>query len=82
MPPAIKPLVTPPATITLTATDSDPDGTVTKVEFFNNGASLGSTTTTPYSFAWTPATPGFASLTAVATDNSSPLPPNNHRIDT
>jgi hypothetical protein len=61
-----------PATVTLTATASDPDGTVTKVEFFNNGTSLGSTTTTPYSFAWAPTTPGFASLTAVATDNGSP----------
>ena len=39
---------TPPATVSLTATASDADGTVTKVEFFNGSAKIGEDTTTPY----------------------------------
>jgi hypothetical protein len=58
-----------PSTVTLTATASDPDGTIAKVEFFNSGTSLGSKNTSPYTLAWAPVIPGFASLTAVATDN-------------
>jgi chitodextrinase len=67
--PAANATFTLPSTVTLTATASDPDGTIAKVEFFNNGTSLGSKTTSPYSLSWTPAVPGFAALTAVATDN-------------
>jgi hypothetical protein len=69
--PAANAVFTLPTTITLTATASDPDGTVSKVEFFNGTTSLGSKTASPYTLAWTPTTPGFASLTAVATDNSN-----------
>src|SRR5439155_7220589 len=38
-----------PASITLSATASDPDGTVAKVEFFVDGAKLGESTADPYS---------------------------------
>jgi glucose/arabinose dehydrogenase len=57
--------------ITLTATAADGDGSVTGVEFFENGTKIGATDqTAPYSVSWTPATLGTRSLTARATDNS------------
>ncbi|WP_302467604.1 Ig-like domain-containing protein [Pontibacter vulgaris] len=55
---------------TISATASDPDGTVSKVEFFANGSKLGEDVTSPYSISWTPGTSGNVSLTARATDNS------------
>ena len=57
-----------PANITINADASD-DGTVTKVEFFNGAALLGSDTTAPYSFAWNNVAGGNYTLTAKATDN-------------
>lgn len=57
--------------ITLEATASDTDGTVTKVEFFAGATKLGEDTTSPYSFAWSNATVGSHSLTARATDNEA-----------
>ncbi len=68
-------VVTAPATattgvaVTLTAIASDSDGSVTLVEFFDNGALVGSDTSAPYSVQWTPASSGLHSLTARATDN-------------
>jgi chitinase/chitodextrinase len=56
--------------ITISATASDSDGTVTKVEFFAGGSKIGEDTSSPYSIAWT-STSGFHSLTAKATDNSA-----------
>ena len=47
----------------------DPDGTIAKVEFFANGALLGTLTSPPYTFNWVPTTPGAFSLTAKATDD-------------
>lgn len=55
--------------MTLTATASDADGSVTSVEFFDGAASLGSDAVSPHAIAWTPTTPGTHSLTARATDN-------------
>jgi hypothetical protein len=60
---------TAPATVNLSATASDADGTVTKVEFFNGAAKLGEDTTAPYSFTWSGVTVGTYTLTARATDN-------------
>jgi regulation of enolase protein 1 (concanavalin A-like superfamily) len=57
-----------PANITITADASD-DGSVTKVEFFNGGALLGTDMTGPYSFAWNSVPGGNYTLTAKATDN-------------
>jgi Bacterial Ig domain len=59
-----------PATISLTATASDTDGTVTKVEFFQGATKLGEDTTSPYDFNWSNVAVGSYSLTAKATDNS------------
>ena len=57
--------------IGLTANASDSDGTITGVEFFENGAKIGATdTTSPFAVSWTPATVGTRTLTARATDSS------------
>ena len=60
---------TAPATITIDATAADADGSVQQVEFFANGAPIGSDATSPYSLAWPNVGAGSYSLTAVATDN-------------
>ena len=58
-----------PATITIDAIAFDPDGTVTKVEFYNDNTRLGESTTIPYSFTWKEVPAGTYSITAAATDN-------------
>jgi hypothetical protein len=58
-----------PATVNLSATASDTDGTVTKVEFFNGTTKLGEDTTAPYSFTWSSVPAGNYTLTARATDD-------------
>ncbi|HSD79942.1 MAG TPA: Ig-like domain-containing protein, partial [Solirubrobacteraceae bacterium] len=57
-------------TITITATASDSDGTVTRVEFRDGTTVLGSDTSAPYSFTWRNVPPGNHVLTARATDNT------------
>jgi uncharacterized repeat protein (TIGR02543 family) len=59
-----------PATVTLSADASDPDGTITRVEFFEGATSRGFDTTSPYSVTWSDVAAGNHALTAVATDNS------------
>ena len=56
--------------ITITATASDLDGTVTKVEFLNGTTVLGQDTSAPYSFTWKNVPQGSHSLKARATDNA------------
>jgi glucose/arabinose dehydrogenase len=64
---------TAPATIPITATATDGDGTVAKVEFFQGSTKLGEDTTAgagnQYTFSWTNVGAGSYSLTAKATDN-------------
>jgi len=60
-----------PATVTIDATASDPDGTVSKVEFYNGTVKLGEKTSAPWSFTWKEVQAGTYSLTAAATDNSN-----------
>lgn len=57
------------APMSLTATASDSDGTIAKVEFFANGVKVGQDSTAQYNFTWIPSAPGTYSLTAVATDD-------------
>jgi len=57
-------------TITVTATASDPDGNVTKVEFRDGTTVLGQDTSAPYSFTWRNVPSGSHLLTARATDNA------------
>jgi chitinase len=56
--------------IPLTASASDSDGTIAKVEFFANNTKVGEDTSAPYSLSWTGATAGTWLLTARATDNA------------
>ncbi len=58
-----------PANISIAATASDADGTVSKVEFFQGTTKLGEDLTSPYSFNWNSVAAGNYSLTAKATDN-------------
>jgi regulation of enolase protein 1 (concanavalin A-like superfamily) len=60
---------TAPATVTVSATASDTDGTLAKVDFFAGATLIGSDTTSPYSVTWSNVGAGTYSLTAVATDN-------------
>jgi uncharacterized repeat protein (TIGR02059 family) len=60
-----------PATITIDAVASDPDGIVSKVEFYQGTVKLGERTSTPYSYTWKEVSAGTYSLTAVATDNKN-----------
>jgi hypothetical protein len=62
-----------PKTITLTASATDADGTVTNVAFFNGTTLLGNVTTSvgnQYSLTWSNAAVGSYTLNASATDNS------------
>jgi len=56
--------------ITLSSTASDSDGTITQVQFFVDGALVGTDASAPYSFIWTATLGDNQSITAVATDNS------------
>ena len=58
-----------PGTVTINASASDSDGTISKVEFFSNGALIATDTTSPYSYSWPVSTAGTYVLTAKATDN-------------
>ena len=60
---------TAPADITVDATASDPDGSVTRVEFYINGNLAGSDTTSPYSFTHEDVPVGDYVLVARAVDN-------------
>jgi GH18 family chitinase len=60
---------TTPTNITINATATDPNGTVTKVDFYNGTKLLGSDASSPYSFTWLNPAVGTYSITAKATDN-------------
>ena len=60
------------AAVNLTANATAPAGaTVSRVDFLSGATVLGSSFTAPYSFSWTPAAAGSASLTARVTDSNS-----------
>jgi len=56
------------ATVSISANASDPDGTVSKVDFFVDGVNVGTKTSSPYTMSYTPAA-GTHSITAKATDD-------------
>lgn len=58
-----------PATVTLTATAADPDGSVSKVEFYNGSVKIGEAVSLPYSFVWNNVPAGQYRLVARAIDN-------------
>jgi uncharacterized repeat protein (TIGR02059 family) len=57
------------STIEIDAIASDPDGTISKVEFYNGSVKLVELTSAPYIFIWKDVAPGSYSITAIATDN-------------
>lgn len=59
------------SSITVSANASDSDGSISKVEFFRGGTSLGIDTSAPYSVSWTNASAGSHTFKAVATDNNN-----------
>jgi hypothetical protein len=56
--------------IELTATASDADGNVARIEFYEGSTLLGEATTAPYTFTWITPVWGSHTLTAVAIDDS------------
>ena len=67
--PAASAAFTAPAAVTITANASDPDGTVSRVDFYADGLLVGSATAAPFSTTWNVSSPGTKSLTAKAIDN-------------
>lgn len=61
---------TAPATVSITATASDSDGSVTKVEFYNGTTKLGEDTSSPYAFTWNDVAKGSYTVVVKAIDNS------------
>ena len=59
-----------PANIQIQTAASDPDGNITKVEFFSGAAKIGEATNTPFALTWANTNLGPFILTAVATDNA------------
>ncbi|MBN2771645.1 MAG: T9SS type A sorting domain-containing protein, partial [Spirochaetes bacterium] len=58
-----------PATITLTADASDPDGSISKVEYLAGGAKIGESFASPFSFTFQCDTAGILEIIAIAYDN-------------
>src|SRR5690606_12055182 len=59
------------ASVTLAASASDSDGSITRVELFNGPTKLGEDTSSPYSYGWSNLPAGTHNITAKATDNKS-----------
>ncbi|MDJ1468827.1 Ig-like domain-containing protein, partial [Xanthocytophaga flava] len=57
--------------ITITASATDSDGKVSKVEFFAGTSKIGESTTSPYTLSWTPSAAGTYAITAKATDDKT-----------
>ena len=57
------------STITIDAIASDPDGSISKVEFYSGSIKLVELTSAPYTYTWKDVAAGSYLITAVATDN-------------
>lgn len=55
--------------ISITATATDADGSVARVDFYANGLAIGSDATSPFSVQYSPKFSGPVTVTAIATDN-------------
>ncbi len=58
------------ATVNITALATDPDGTISKVEFYNNGKLITTENYAPYDWDWTNVDAGDYTIIAKAYDNS------------
>lgn len=67
--------------ITVSATASDSDGTISKVEFYANNELIGTDNTSPYSISWSAAA-GSYSITAKAYDNAGAITTSTARTIT
>lgn len=61
---------TAPANVSLSANAADSDGTISKVEFYQDVTKLGEDTTSPYQYSWNNVPAGKYSITAKAIDNA------------
>ena len=68
-----------PGQVTFTADATDAENTITKVEFFVDGAKIGEDTAAPYSVDWTQTTEKFYAVHAVAT-NSKGLTGDSRKV--
>jgi regulation of enolase protein 1 (concanavalin A-like superfamily) len=59
-----------PASVALTASATDSDGTIARVDFYNGSTLLGSDTASPYSFSWASVPAGTYSVKAIAYDTA------------
>ena len=74
-----------PATVTVTASANDSDGTIAQVDFYAGTTLIGTATIAPYSVAWNNVVTGSYALTAAATDNlgaTTVSPPVNVTVTT
>jgi subtilisin family serine protease len=62
---------TAPATISLSATAADQDGSVARVDFYVDGALIAGDTSAPYQASWNQTTPGSYTFTAIAVDDDA-----------
>jgi RHS repeat-associated protein len=69
--PAANAIFAAPASITVTASAADSDGTVTKVDFYQGAALIGTATASPYAIQWANVAAGAYTLTAIATDSAN-----------
>jgi chitinase len=69
MSPANGATFTAPASIVISASAADSDGTVTRVDFFANGQQIGSETAGPFTMSWGNIPSGTYAITAVARDD-------------
>ncbi|MCA1563836.1 MAG: hypothetical protein LC804_27515, partial [Acidobacteria bacterium] len=67
---------TAPASITINALASDPNGTVSRVEFYAGSQLLGTDSSTPYSFTWSNVAAGTYSLSVIAFDDGGASSPS------
>jgi uncharacterized delta-60 repeat protein len=58
-----------PANIAITATASDSDGSITRVDFYGEGVLIGSATSEPFEITWNNLPVGAYSVSAIATDD-------------
>jgi regulation of enolase protein 1 (concanavalin A-like superfamily) len=58
------------STITMSASASDVDGSISRVDFYAGSTFLGSDTSSPYTISWLNVAPGTYTLTAAAHDNA------------
>jgi hypothetical protein len=65
-----------PANVTLTATASDPDGSIVRVEFYAGDVLLGLATNAPFTFVWSNVPVGTHTVLAKARDNGLAVTPS------